>query len=107
MVSVAERAEVHVTEPRAEAVEQLVGHRHRRVDRPSVRNVEAEAGIRQLLEEGLDLVGGAAGVLPVVHVLEHKTRSNGSERASRGYPIRVRDDRSDPDRKLGQLLNEC
>ena len=95
-----------MTEPRAVAVEEVVGHDHRWVDRPSVRDVEAEAGVGQRLEEGLELVGGAARVLPVVHVLKHEPGSKRAEDANVGQGIRVRDDGSDPDRELGQLLDE-
>jgi len=97
---------MHLTESGAEPVEQLVGHGHRRIDRPRVCDVEAEACVGQLLKEGLNLVGGAAGAFPVVHVLEHQPRSKGPICVWIREGIRVRDDRSHPDRELGELLNE-
>src|SRR5437764_1678220 len=47
MAVVAERAEVHLAETSAEPIEQLVGRVHRRIDRVSMRDVQAKGGVGQ------------------------------------------------------------
>jgi hypothetical protein len=80
---------------------EFVCARHRGIDRPCVRDVETEAGSRQLREHCGQFVGSAAVRLPVVHVLE--------DEAVRELPvgregidgIRMSHDRADPKRKRG------
>ena len=56
----AQRAHVQLPQARAVRVEQRVAERHRRVDGARVRDVEAEAGLRELGEQRAQLLGALA-----------------------------------------------
>ena len=95
MAVLVERADVDVAQPAAEAVEQPLALREILVDRRHVRDVEAEAGLRQRGEVRRELGDGAAVALARVHVLQDERRAE--RRVARRVVDRVgvHDDRVD------------
>jgi hypothetical protein len=100
MAVVIERAEVHLAEATADAVEQFVGRVHRRIDRVGVRDVQTETGVRQSCEERFQLGGNAAAVLAEVHVLEREPAPEGPTRVEVDLGVGMHHDRAHPGRKL-------
>ena len=79
-----ERADVHVAQPGAEAVQQPLALREPLVDRRRVRDVEAEAGLRQRREVRLELGDGA----PVALARSPCSRARARSRAPRSARAR-------------------
>jgi hypothetical protein len=104
VVAFLQRAQVHLSQARAEPVEQVLGGLHRRIDRRSVCDIEAEASLRQLVEHHLEFVCRASGALAGIHVLQHQAWSELAVARGLGKHVRMSHDRSRPERELSQKL---
>ena len=95
-----------MAQPPGEGVEQPLAGLHRLVDGQHVRDVEAEAGLRQRGEVRRELGDRAAGRLARVHVLQHEARAQRPVRARVVHRVGVHDDRVDQRRDLRQPPHE-
>ena len=83
---------MNLAESIPEAVEQLIRDPHRRIDRPRVGDIEAESGLRQLLEHGGELISGPSARIAQVHILEDQSTTEDSICVEGSEGVRMNND---------------
>ena len=99
----ADRADMDMTETLGEMIKERDREIHRRIERPSVGNVEAKTSLGESLEEAIELDRVAAIALARVHILDRDNSPEGCVGLGVRDRVGMKDDCIDARREAARI----